>query len=146
MLSYIRFRWQLFRLDRQERRLEKDDGKAIEAAKKRNASKEEIHELELVSSHTGLHFQDEIQKLHSQHLIREASRLIIPHPELKESVMWDKDEAGYIYLSQRGINKLRADIRAERKARVELLLMWVPGVVGVLGALIGLVAVLTARK
>ena len=53
---------------------------------------------------------------------------------------------GVAYLSQRGINKLRADIRAERKARVELLLMWVPGVVGVLGALIGLVAVLTARK
>jgi hypothetical protein len=71
----------------------------------------------------------------------------VPVPSLGTSDgTWDKDNEGYSYLSQIGINKLRADIRAERKARVELFLMWVPGVVGILGALIGLAAILMGKK
>jgi len=59
--------------------------------------------------------------------------------------MWDSEQGGFSYLSQLGINKLRADIRAERKARVELFLMWMPRVVGILGALIGLAAILVRK-
>jgi hypothetical protein len=48
-------------------------------------------------------------------------------------------------LSRAGINELRSAIRAEKKARVERFLMWAPGITGILGAAIGLAAILIGK-
>ena len=143
--EYGRFRWKLWKLQRDERRAEKQYRRLIAEAEKRGDS-EEVGGLESEQSHIEIEFQVATAKLHSEYLIRKSYRLLVPLPEYnQESGMWDKDK-GHIFLSERGINKVRADVRAERKARTEMFLMWVPGIVGILGTLIGLVSVLAIRK
>ena len=65
---------------------------------------------------------------------------------MNDDEMWESDGPNRFFITEHGIDHMRAAIRAERKARVELFLMWMPGVVGILGALIGLVAVLTSKR
>lgn len=143
MFDYIRFRWELHNLEKEERHADKEYDVKMRAAKARNASDDEIEDLGMEAGHFSFHYQEEIQKLHSKYLLRQAYRLLVPRPEFrKENGMWDQDQEHFAYLSEAGINKLRADIRAERKARAELFAMWMPGVVAILGALIGLVSVL----
>jgi hypothetical protein len=65
--------------------------------------------------------------------------------------MWVHDGDRH-FLTPAGFAQLRAAIRAERKARAEetkaradLFAMWVPGIVGILGALIGLASILVGK-
>jgi hypothetical protein len=146
MFGYLRFRWKLGQLERERRRVEKINAAEIATARKRNASADDIYVIENDAAGDYFHFQDEIKKLHSRYLSSQASRLLIPYPQLNDDSMWEREGPNHFYLTEHGINHMRAAIRAERKARVELFLMWMPGVVGILGALIGLVAVLSGRK
>jgi hypothetical protein len=144
--GYFGFRWELFWLEREQRRLGKNTAAEIATAKKRNVSGEDIYLIEMDGASDYFHCQNEIRKLHSRYLCSQASRLLLPRPALSDETMWEKEGPNYIYLTEHGINHLRATIRAERKARVELFLLWVPGVVGILGALIGLAAIVLGKK
>ena len=146
MFAYLNFRWQLMSLEREERRLERTNSAAIRAAKQRKALEDEIYELEREGAENSWHFEEESQKLHSRYWQLEARRFLIQQPDLSDTTMYERDEPNHVYLSKAGINHMRGLIRAEKKARVELFLMWVPGVVGILGALIGLAAILTSRR
>ena len=56
---------------------------------------------------------------------------------------WVEGTAVRRYLNEHGMSEVRAAIRAERKARAELIVMWVPmisGVAGLIGTFTGLVA------
>lgn len=88
--------------------------------------------------------RDEVRKAHTTYLAKKASRLIVPAPERNEA-MWDPGSDGRSHLTDVGINAMRSAIRAEKKARLEIFLMWVPGIVGILGTLVGLAAVLMKR-
>jgi hypothetical protein len=144
--GYVGFRWELFWLEREQRRLGKKHIAALKAAKLRKASADEIYVIDDDGAGDYFYIQDEIRKLHSRYLCSQTSRLLLPLPATSDETMWEKEGANYIYLTEHGINHLRAAIRAERKARVELFLMWMPGVVGILGALIGLAAILMQKK
>jgi hypothetical protein len=146
MLDYLRFRWELFGLQRTDRKSGRKNAAAIKAAKLRKSPKDEIGLLEYEGVMDGWHYQDEIRKLHSRYLSGQAARLLIPRPDLRDEIMWEKEGPNYIFLTEHGVNHMRAAIRAERKARLEMFLMWVPGIVGILGTLIGLVAILTGKK
>ncbi|MGC1349165.1 MAG: hypothetical protein WA858_05240 [Xanthobacteraceae bacterium] len=145
MFDYLRFRWKLGQLERELRQNEKHYETKLKTAKQRKASADELHLIQDEGAGEYFHFRDEIRKLHSRYLHTQASRLLIPRPSLNDETMWEH-EGPFVYLTEHGINHLRATIRAERKARVELFLMWVPGVVGILGALIGLVAILFGKS
>jgi hypothetical protein len=143
MFRYLRLRWELWRLERRARADRKGTERAIERARARNAPEYEIETIIGGSSEGVLLYK--IRELLSDYLISEAYRLFIPLPN------WDKqDQAGngdtakYV-LNRDAINELRSAIRAERKARAERFLMWVPGIVGILGALIGLVSILVGK-
>jgi hypothetical protein len=146
VFAYLRFRYRLWRLERHDRRVSGRNTGLLEAAEKRNAPKEEMAALQTEVGSAWWFSQIEIQQLHSDYLRSVAYKLVIPVPSLGENLMWDTFGDNLHCLSEQGINKLRADIRAERKARVEMFVMWMPGIVGILGALIGLAAVLTGRK
>ena len=68
MFEYLRFRWKLGRLEREDRRLDKEYDAKIKAAEKRAAPKDEIENLGMEASHWSWRHQ-EIQKLHSQYLL-----------------------------------------------------------------------------
>jgi hypothetical protein len=81
----------------------------------------------------------------SDYLISEAYRLFIPLPDWdKQDKVGSGDTVKHV-LTRDAINELRSAIRAEKKARVEQFLMWVPGIVGILGAAIGLASILIRK-
>jgi hypothetical protein len=83
----------------------------------------------------------------SAYLVSEADRLLIPLPDWDDENSWttfNTDTVEHV-LSRTGIDELRSKIRAEKKARADRFVMWVPGIVGILGALIGLAAILVGR-
>jgi hypothetical protein len=90
--------------------------------------------------------QDDVRAAHSRFLVTKASEMILPIPNFEDKTMWRDDQMGRTCLTDLGTNALRAAVRTERKARLEMFLMWVPGVVGILGTLIGLAAILMGRK
>ena len=48
-------------------------------------------------------------------------------------------------LTEKGVIRVRSIVRAEHKANLEIFLMWVPGVVGLIGAAIGLASILIRK-
>jgi hypothetical protein len=139
----MQWRWKIWRLERRLRAQEEGTERAIERARARNASSLEIDGIIGGSSADVL--RHKIRETLSDYLISEAYRLFIPLPD------WDKqdkvgggDAVKYV-LTRDAINELRSAIRAEKKARAERFLIWVPGVIGILGTLIGLASILIRK-
>jgi len=143
MFSYLKFHWQLWRWQRRYLEDEKGTEAAALAAKARGASEEEIEEIWGGSDGPVLRYR--VRRAMSDYLITEADRLLIPIPDTADEKIWENAER-YPVLTRQGINELRAAIRAERKARVELFVMWMPTVIGLVGALTGLVAVILGLR
>lgn len=141
MFAYVRFHCRLYQLERQLRRSDRKFKSALAEAKTRKAPAEEIDALRAYFDNDYWETRQEIKMAHSQYLLRKASRLLLPAPDLNNE-MWETDRC----LSERGINHMRKLIREERKARVELFLLWVPGVVGILGTLVALASILLGKK
>lgn len=77
----------------------------------------------------------------------EADRLGVDLPNTKEQAMygqveWDDDESQPYYLTDVGMRLTRDRIRTEKKHRREVAAFWVTSVVGVIGALTGMISVL----
>jgi hypothetical protein len=92
--------------------------------------------------------EDELNKLMHEYLVRQANRLLVPVPpfEDKGGAWMESSLRGGWHLTPEAMHVLRAAIRAERRARREEWLMWVPLlalVVGVISSVTALVAVVT---
>lgn len=145
MFDYLRFRWELSKIQRADRKAYRKYSAWIKEAKARKASIEEIETLEYERNMDAIDSADEIRRLHSRYYFRQSARLLIPLPDAADKTMWEHAPPNRVYFTEQGIMHIRAVIRAERKARLEMFLMWVPGVVGLLGAAIGLAAVLVRK-
>jgi|GEM_PF-1280977 len=87
--------------------------------------------------------EEDIALLAQRRLFRRASRLLVPTPRHDEKGMWDRSPVtGWYLLTRDGIKQLRAEIRQERRERREGILTWGPMATGIIGSLIGLLAVL----
>jgi hypothetical protein len=131
VLAYIFFQRKLSKIKRRQKRDEGAIRTALTDAKTKGLPIDEISDLENDYGHIQVQYLDEILRLHTEHLIRESNRLIVPYPAANESGMWEGDDGGYVRLTKAGISKLRADIRAEKRTRLERFIMWTPGVVGI---------------
>jgi hypothetical protein len=144
MFRSLAFRWKLWRLERLHRKEMMGTERALQDAWNRSATRDELSEIEGGSSQGVMYWR--IRVLTTQFLVSEAARLVVPLPSLEDKELWTHWGSGAPneehVLTIKGINELRAAIRVEQKARAERFLVWVPGVVGILGALIGLVSVL----
>jgi hypothetical protein len=148
MIDYLRFRWELYREERWQRKTAAAYDKDIAAAKKRGEKHDKIYEIESLAHHEYTTFDEEITRLHTRHLMTEAHRLIIPTPAWDDKESWEENEYGPRALTRKGLNDLRAAVRAEKKVRRETILMWVPvftAATGLAGALIGLAALLLRK-
>jgi len=94
---------------------------------------------------------EEIDDKNTQELERQALRMQIPVPPRFNSdgeltADWYRGPLkGAVCLTSEGINKLRAAVRAERKARMEMRASWLPwltGIMGTVGTITGLIAVM----
>jgi hypothetical protein len=146
MFDYLQLRWKLWKLARVWDGIEGANDARMEEAKKRKATCDELNEIDQYSAQDYFEHQDDVRAAHSRFLVSRASQLILPLPGRDDKTMWEDDRMGRTSLTELGINTVRSAVRVERKARLEMFLMWVPGVVGILGTLIGLVAILTGKK
>jgi hypothetical protein len=114
--------------------------KVVSEALAENQSREDREQIELHDMREIQLVEDEIYSLHTNFLIKKANRPIVPTPDWSDDDYWtDSRELGYRYLTAEGTIKLRAAIRAEKKLRLERILVWAP----MIGAITGLVGVLT---
>jgi hypothetical protein len=148
MFGIVRFRYQLWKFERQGRSLSKAYDSDREKARRRGATADEMRSInESEMDELGMN-HEQIMDAHTKRLTEIGYRLMIPVPsawDTQDADKWEDGKLVYKYLSKKGLAELRASIRAERKARWELVVMWVPLftlVVGLIGTVTGLVAVL----
>jgi hypothetical protein len=86
---------------------------------------------------------NEVARLETTFLTREARRYMIPVPPLKESDAWEESSVdARHYLTFAAMRDLRNRIREERRLRAEPVTIWLPLAIGLIGAVTGLVSVL----
>ena len=145
MFGYLRLRWKIWRLEGRAGKDEHATAKAVGIAMARGASSQEIDEITGGGDEGVL--RRRIHAAMSKYLVSKANRLVIPLPDWEDERFWSvNSEAGEPVLTRAGINELRSAIRAEKKAGQERFLAWVPGIIGILGAMIGLAAILLGKS
>lgn len=88
----------------------------------------------------------EIQRIMSNSLIAEANKLMLPLPDHNDKEMWDNYYLGNItVLTKKGLSSVRAQIRRERKENTDQYLPWLALIVGLIGALTGLLSILKSK-
>ena len=114
-----------------------------EMGKSRLASASRDEQEEIANRH---HFdqrwaEDELQKLYHSYYIHAENRLRIAVPPFGDHDAWMESSISHgWYLTPETLEALRAEIRAERKARRDEWLAWVP----LLALAVGMVSALTA--
>lgn len=142
----LRLHWQKILVDRAYR---KDMVLALIAK-----DREKVQDLEH-ERRTEIYFiEEEEDHILSKSLIRRARRLRVPvphrfDPDGKTSEFWCEGHyLGGWYLTDSGISKVREEVRKELRARHDSRaqwVIWVSALTGVIGALTGLIAVLTHK-
>ena len=114
-------------------------------ARARKATTEELEEV-----NSGWVFdyrmdEDQLETIYTDRLVSKANRLRVPVPakpwdtEDHEDENWMESQYGGWILKPEGFRKVRAEIRAELKARSERRQAWLTPLTGLIGALTGLV-------
>jgi hypothetical protein len=127
MLAWFRYRYQLWRLQL-----------------KRRLAVKQVEDFDDIKTIRTL--DEAIYILMSDYLIDAAEKLMIevPHPSPPE---WERSNLhSRVYLSQASRHKLRAAIRTERKERSELARSWLSSITGLIGVLIGLLAIILGHR
>jgi hypothetical protein len=141
MLKRLKFHRELAKLNAWERRAGRDHTKNCERAK--NEGKPPPDRMDLMSEVWMI--DDERKILLSRHLLQEAWRCGVPTPRHDEEGAWEETQMGR-HLSASRAAELRAAVRQEKSERWELPLkvmgILVPGVIGAIGAMTGLIAIL----
>lgn len=132
----------LWRLEREHKKLEKKFRPLlVEAKKKKDADKYELLLYEWLSEKELI--EDAFNSLASWSLIRKAGKLNLPIPPHSDGEMWQPSPTTRIpCLTAKGRNELRTLIRKEKRARYEEWATWIPLLIGLIGAVTGLLAVL----
>jgi len=145
MFDLTRKKWRLRTLLRQRDKLSLFFDKKIQHARKINVGREEVEGL-IVEMFMELDLaDDEINKLRSSILMRQAQKFLLPTPSVETARETSKIDYRK-FLSEESQRALIVSIRAETKERAELFGLRVAGLTGVIGALTGLVAVLLSHK
>jgi len=140
----IKYQWKRNRLLAKQARTGRQFNLEIEKAHKNGEARDKIESRRADAYFEYSYAQEQIDELVTNHMIAIAKKLMIEQPEYSDDSMWA--EARYVgrnkILSEKGIAKLRSDIRKERNERVNLWIPWITTIIGLVGALTGLMAIL----
>ncbi len=136
----------MFELWRKTRKLDKTRkfyDTEIRKAKKEKRSPDKIDELVSEMFVEEELLEEEVKLLVTHHWVRKAEKLFLPVPSLGEDHMWEKGNLiSRWYLTNKGITTLRNLIREEIAARHKVFLEWANPLIGIIGAITGLLGVL----
>jgi len=142
MLSTIKFRFTINRLFAKRDGIRHDFMAHIHKAQKDGRPQDEIRRLTTEASMEESIINDEIELLTTAHLVDYANRLFIPTPERTDESMWcESSYENRQVLTHKGISILRTAIRAEQKGQREFFVTVLATLIGIIGAITGLVAV-----
>ena len=144
MIEYLRYRAKLAQLFRQKKTMRASYAEDIRKARKEGKSGDDIRSIESGSQFEETMINEEVAILATDNLIEKARRRLIPIPSHDTDGMWEKCcvmDDRYV-LSNQGISQLRSSLRKEQKERVELVVQFLAPLIGIIGAVTGLVAVI----
>lgn len=153
MLDWLRYRYQLSRLHKEKRDLSRSHTKASDQATAQQKSKHELERLALsFADDLQMHY-DRIGILQTSYLTSLAEKRLIPVPagslplDERGNDKWRtaKDSAT-LYLNDDGLRELCVALRADRRERLELARSWLTSLTGLIGVLIGLLAIILRRQ
>ena len=132
------------RLQADKRRIRKTNKKLIDQAKQQKKPRDELEVLHYDARIDIGQVDEDIWHLQMQYLSQQAEKYLLPIPEFKEdSGEWIQSIfTGRWRLSPDALAKLRTDIRPEQKERREYWTTLITLLIGLVGALIGFVALL----
>jgi hypothetical protein len=156
MLDWLLYRYKLARLQRANHKALIPLEKEYRAAKSDDERSEAFAGImPEVERH-----RDEEATLQTHYLCELAAKRLIPLPEMSDAAVLGKPErtskwrqgvthAGLI-LADEGLRELHLAIRNDRRERLEIVRSWVativPGLTGLIGVIIGLLAVILGRR
>lgn len=122
----------------------------MEAARRKGVTARELHDLETDWFHKQIELQQWLDSIYTKRLVAKANRLRLPIPqkparrdaEANEYWVFGMENADW-YLTPAGYKKLRAEIRAEQKARHEIWLPWLTLIASSIAAITGMIVVLS---
>jgi hypothetical protein len=143
LIEEIKFHFQLRELQRRRRKIlmafQDRFADAVEKGRSLEVKEGLRHEERFALDE----WDNAIDVLTTAHLLQEARRFQLPVPDSDDETYWAESFTfGGRHLTAAGIAKLRSDIRLERKARWDLVSSRLTLLIGLLGALIGLVSIL----
>lgn len=144
MWDWVRFRWQLSKLQRSLRRIDRIFEKNIQTAHRENKHGQDVNKIREERHWETSLIDDEISILVTRYLLGRANRKFLPHPSHDEDKgYWnDAHQLGSRYLTSAGITELRRTLRAERADASGFWLSILSTLIGIIGALTGFVALL----
>jgi hypothetical protein len=141
MFDWLRYRYQLTMLQRARRYLQAQHHQEEIEAKKQNKSDLEIYDLYTKKEMSIAH---QIASVETLYLCTLAEKYILPAPPLEDFEL-DHD-INEVYLKPEAMIQLRSQIRTEQKERSDLARSWLSGITGLIGVLIGLLAIILGRR
>jgi hypothetical protein len=144
MFEELRYHHNLRRLQRQKRTLRAARDHLIAKARQEKKSRDDIERIYVDAQIDLEEIEEDILRLTNDRLIEEAQTYRVHVPEFdQKSGEWTESETyGRWYLSSSAFARVRGDIRAEKKASWEYWQGRISMVIGLLGALIGVLAYL----
>jgi hypothetical protein len=134
VFEVIRYRWELGKLEKECNRIENTFEK-----NRKGLRSEELESLRAEVSDEIWPVFEKIDALKTRRFHQIANRLMVPLPESKNKELWkDLHYIGERALTDKGFWELKKLIRQDRREIRE----WLAALTGIIGALIGLAAVL----
>lgn len=135
--------FELWKLNRERKRLAKFYAKQREAIEK---GKPGQHDREMLLADEGFEFQtlaDQEAAEVTRRLLRKAHRHYLPVPESRKEPYWYQGyQTESYYLTEAGVKKVREELREFWKYRTEMVVQLGTLLIGLIGVVIGLVAVI----
>lgn len=147
LFKYILSKEMYFR--KQEKSINQTYNKLLDEARN-SRDNNEIKSLEHSRDFELRIIQEDRESLYTLKLLKKASRLKVPVPEhydenKNKTDYWKQGSFGSIYLTKKGIKRLREEIREEEKWYIEKrahYIKWVTALTGIIGTLTGLIAII----
>ncbi len=144
-MNYISYRISLFKLNRQRNKVDKYYKKEYQEAKK-TGDGSKIQEVGSLASFELQEVDDEIQYLEQRYIIDRARHMLLAVPSIidqEKGGLWTQSNTtGKWLLTTEGLRQLRAAVRTEKKERTDSLSRVITIIVGLIGAITGLIAVI----
>jgi hypothetical protein len=148
MIDWLRYHYQLDRLQRRKRRIKNLHAKAWNQANSENKAGVELVNIRNLERHELEVLDDDIAQLESDYLNAEAEKIQF-HIILEDQTYrrWELSNiTNRERLNPKARKELRSALHIERKERSELVRSWLASITGLIGVLIGLAAVILGRK